>query len=109
MVADIRIKGRVLAQSHTPQSSSVRSDAEIIRRKYKWLSRVMDEKMCRWWAGSEALIHGRGGITLVSQATGLNRNTVAAGVKSIQAKARQLQGAARRGLAFVAQEEDANR
>jgi hypothetical protein len=92
MVADIKIKGKVLAQSHTPQSSSVRSDAEIIRRKYKWLSRVMDEKMCRWWAGSEALIHGRGGITLVSQATGLNRNTVAAGVKSIQAKGETASG-----------------
>ncbi len=62
----------------------VDSEAGIIKTKYKWLSRVMDERMCRWWAGSEALIRGRGGITLVSQATGLNRNTVAEGVKEIQ-------------------------
>ncbi|MGH7773437.1 MAG: ISAzo13 family transposase [Candidatus Binatia bacterium] len=66
------------------EAGFVDSQAGIIKAKYRWLSRVMDERMCRWWAGSEALIRGRGGITLVSQATGLNRNTVAAGVKEIQ-------------------------
>jgi len=54
---------------------------EVIKKKYKWLRSVLDERACRWWAGSEALIPGRGGITLVSQATGLDRNTVAGGVK----------------------------
>jgi hypothetical protein len=57
---------------------------EVIKKKYKWLRSVLDERACRWWAGSEALIRGRGGITLVSQATGLDRNTVAGGVKEIQ-------------------------
>jgi hypothetical protein len=65
-------------------ASSVDSQAGVIKTKNKWLSRVMDERMCRWWAGSEALMRGRGGITFVSQATGLNRNTVAAGIKEIQ-------------------------
>ena len=57
---------------------------EGIRRKYRSLGPVMDERMRRQWAASEAEAIGWGGITAVSAATGLARNTVAAGVRELE-------------------------
>ena len=42
-----------------------------IRRKFDVLRSVLDERGQRWWAGSEAEAHGRGGVTLVHEATGM--------------------------------------
>ena len=52
---------------------------ERIRRKYRLLSPLMDERMRREWAGAEAAALGWGGVAGVARATGLARNTVAAG------------------------------
>jgi len=52
---------------------------ERIRQKYQALRPPMDERMRRQWAGAEAAALGWGGLTAVSQATGLALNTVAAG------------------------------
>jgi Rhodopirellula transposase DDE domain len=59
------------------------SAVERIRIKYLALSRVMDERMRRHWAATEAMVLGWGGISAVAVATGLARNTVAAGVREL--------------------------
>jgi hypothetical protein len=56
---------------------------EGIRQQYRSLRPVMDERMRRQWAGAEARAMGRGGVSAVSRATGLSRNTVAAGVAEL--------------------------
>jgi hypothetical protein len=52
----------------------------IVRRKYQTLSRIMDERMRRRWAASEAIALGWGGITTVAEATGLSPTTIRAGI-----------------------------
>jgi len=56
---------------------------ERIRVKYLALSPVMDERVRRHWAATEAMALGWGGISAVTVATGLARNTVAAGVREL--------------------------
>ena len=57
---------------------------ECIRKKYLALSPVMDERMRRLWVATEALALGWGGVTAVSRATGLARNTITAGLRELQ-------------------------
>ena len=56
---------------------------EAIRKKYEWLSGAMNERMRRLWAAAEAKALGRGGVTLVAQATGLSRTTISAGIREL--------------------------
>ena len=51
--------------------------------KYAALDRVMDERLRRQWAATEALALGWGGVTAVATATGLARNTILAGTREI--------------------------
>jgi transposase len=51
-----------------------------VRRKYRTLSNIMDERVLRLWAASEALALGWGGITAVAEATGLSQTTIRAGI-----------------------------
>jgi len=44
---------------------------------------VLNERSRRRFAAVEANAIGRGGIKIVSQATGLNRNTIARGIKEL--------------------------
>jgi hypothetical protein len=53
---------------------------ECIRQKYALLRDEMDERTKRCWAAAEALALGYGGVSAVAAATGLARNTVAAGI-----------------------------
>ena len=65
-------------------------DTEIIegiRRKYVALLPVMDERMRRQWAASEASSLGWGGVTSVSEATGLAWNTIKAGIRELDHRA----------------------
>jgi hypothetical protein len=67
-------------------------DATIIpglRIKYATLQPIMDERLRRQWAATEALAVSWGGITAVSTATGLSRNTIASGIAEIEARSRQ--------------------
>jgi hypothetical protein len=48
-------------------------DVEGIRKKYLQLRRVMDERVTRLWAASEAQSLGRGGIAAVVAATGISK------------------------------------
>jgi hypothetical protein len=59
------------------------STIERIRVKYLALVPVMDERMRRHWAAAEAMALGWGGVSTVSAATGLARNTVASGVREL--------------------------
>jgi hypothetical protein len=45
---------------------------------------MMNEQLRRRWAGCEAMAIGRGGITAVSVATGLSRNTIARGILEVE-------------------------
>jgi len=57
-----------------------------IRQKYLSLSPLMDERMRRQWAAAEAQAIGWGGVTTVSKATGLARNTIAAGMRELECR-----------------------
>ena len=59
---------------------------ESIRVKFERVREVLDERAQRWWAGNEALAYGRGGVTLVHEATGMSRSTVRAGMREITQK-----------------------
>jgi hypothetical protein len=54
-----------------------------IHRKYEMLSPAMNERMRRLWVGAEAQQLGRGGITLVSEATGVAHTTIRRGIREL--------------------------
>ena len=54
-----------------------------IRRKYEMLCPSMNERVRRLWAGAEAQLIGRGGITLVSKATGVAHTTIRRGIREL--------------------------
>ena len=64
-------------------------DASAIKQikiKYRSLSELMDERMRRQWAASEAQGYGWGGVSAVSEATGISRNTIRRGVAELAAR-----------------------
>ena len=62
---------------------------ERVGLKFTTLVDVMDERMRRQWAATEALAIGWGGVTAVSLATGMSRNTVDAGIREIRNRKKQ--------------------
>ena len=52
--------------------------------KFDRLSPMMNERLKRRWAACEAMAIGRGGISLVSQATGISRTTIRKGVEEVE-------------------------
>jgi hypothetical protein len=67
-------------------------DAQLvagIRRRYKLLSPELDERRRRQWAAAEAREHGWGGVTVVAQATGLSRPTIAVGLRELDLSSKQ--------------------
>src|SRR5919206_109368 len=60
-------------------------DVPSIQAKFEALRPYLDERRRRLWAAAEAMVLGRGGITAVASATGLERNTIRAGVRELQA------------------------
>jgi hypothetical protein len=62
---------------------------EGIRVKYSALSSVMDERVRRHWAATEAMALGWAGISAVAVATGLARNTIATGVRELTQRGEQ--------------------
>src|ERR1700722_13762115 len=57
---------------------------EAVRCKYELLRPLMNERMRRHWAASEAITLQRGGVTMVAEATGLSRTTIWAGLREIR-------------------------
>lgn len=56
-----------------------------LKAKYKALAAELDERARRIWAATEAKAAGRGGIVLVSRATGISVSTIARGLKELEA------------------------
>lgn len=65
------------------------SDEESIRRRFKLISGMLDERLRRYMAAAEALAIGRGGVSIVSRATGMSRGTIQAGVRELKQPARK--------------------
>src|SRR5437762_12437624 len=64
-------------------------DARAIRQiktRYRTLAPVMDERLRRQWAATEAQTYGRGGVSAVSSATGMSRNTIRKGLTELAAR-----------------------
>ena len=57
---------------------------EQIRLKYEAFTPYLNERTRRVWAAIEARSLGHGGISAVSEATGLSRNTIAAGQRTLE-------------------------
>jgi hypothetical protein len=57
---------------------------ERIRGKFQALNAVLDERSRRHWAATEARDYGYGGVTAVAAATGLARDTIAAGLRELE-------------------------
>ena len=57
---------------------------ERIRLKFRALDAVLDERSRRRWAAAEARDYGYGGVTAVATATGLARDTIAAGLRELE-------------------------
>lgn len=55
-----------------------------IRRKYRSLLRVLDERQRRLWAAAESRSLGRGGLAAVVQATGMAKTTVSRGLRELK-------------------------
>jgi Rhodopirellula transposase DDE domain len=60
---------------------------QAVRSKYELLRPLLTERLRRQWAACEAQALGRGGVTTVSQATGLSRTTIWAGLKELRRRA----------------------
>jgi Rhodopirellula transposase DDE domain len=58
---------------------------ESIAAKFEALRPFLDERRRRLWAAAEARALGRGGVTTVASATGLQRNTICAGIRELEA------------------------
>jgi hypothetical protein len=55
----------------------------VLRAKYQALAPLMDERVLRRWAATEAQALGWGGIAAVAEATGLSRTTVRSGIAEL--------------------------
>lgn len=58
--------------------------SSIITEKYEVLKPMLSEPLRRLWAAVEARALGRGGVTLVSRATGLSRTTITSGLAELR-------------------------
>jgi hypothetical protein len=65
-------------------------DAAVVKKvqgKFAALDPVMDERVRRQWAASEAMALGWGGMEMVAVATGMSRTTIGAGMRELRARA----------------------
>lgn len=57
-----------------------------IKSRYRSLVPLMDERLRRQWAATEARAYGWGGLSAVSAATGMSRNTIRKGVAELEVR-----------------------
>ncbi|WP_298278398.1 ISAzo13 family transposase [Ferroplasma sp.] len=65
----------------------IKREEELVQKiaaKYKNLTGTFNERTRRLWAGSESMAIGYGGIAIVSEATGLARDTIIKGMNEIK-------------------------
>ncbi|BDI17098.1 hypothetical protein ANSO36C_29000 [Nostoc cf. commune SO-36] len=60
------------------------SAREFLKAKFDSLYPHLNERSLRLWAAAEAIAFGRGGITQVSQATGLSPKTIRVGIRELE-------------------------
>jgi len=58
-------------------------DKELITKRFELLAPLLDERQLRLYVAAEAMVLGRGGISLASQATGVSRPTITTGCKEL--------------------------
>ena len=61
-------------------------DVDNIRQRFEILKPTFNEQTERLFAAAEAKILGRGGISIVSLATGIERHRIARGIKELECK-----------------------
>lgn len=64
----------------------IASAIEQIESKYRSLAAVLDERARRHWAATEARSYGWGGVSAVSDATGMSPNTIRKGLAELAAR-----------------------
>ena len=62
------------------------NNEDIIQNKFLAINPTLNELSRRRWVATEAQAIGRGGVSIVSRATGINRNTIMKGIKEIENK-----------------------
>ncbi len=62
------------------------NNEDLIRTKFLAINPTLNELSRRIWVATEANALGRGGISLVFRATGVNRNTIMKGIKELKTK-----------------------
>src|ERR1035437_3225008 len=65
--------------------SPMGKEVATLRKKFRILRDVLDERGRRVWAATEAKSLPRGGVSLVAKATGLSRSTIHAGIRELKA------------------------
>lgn len=58
-------------------------EKELIKKRFELLKPLLNERQLRLYVAAEALVLGRGGISLTSQATGVSRPTITVGCKEL--------------------------
>jgi Rhodopirellula transposase DDE domain len=71
-------------------------DTDAIKARFERLAPYLDERARRLFAANEALTAGWGGVTAVSQATGVARSTIGRGLAELRSDNAQLTGRIRR-------------
>lgn len=68
-----------------------------ITEKFKFFKFHLNEKTLRIWAATEAKMFGRGGVTLLSQVTGLARSTIYLGLQDLASRKKPIENIRRPG------------
>src|ERR1700751_3922714 len=63
------------------------STIRTLRKRWKAMAPLLDERSRRRWAASEARMIGHGGVSAVAEATGLARRTIYRGLEDLQDRA----------------------
>ena len=58
-------------------------EKELLTKRFELLAPLLDERQLRLYVAAEAMVLGRGGISLASQATGISRPTITIGCKEL--------------------------
>ena len=72
------------------------NDVTNITKRFELLEPILGEREVRVLVAAEAECIGRGGVTLVAQATGVSRRRIAAGIKELRGEEHPDEGRARR-------------
>src|ERR1700693_2847799 len=76
---------------HAPYCMRDPAIVEAVRTKFELLRPLMTERLRRQWAACEAQTLGRGGVTVVAEATGLSRTTIWTGMRELRQRAERPQ------------------